>query len=159
MLSRPAVIAVVVNVLAACGWSQAQPTLVLEVRHVTRGRRTEEAFARAQAVAFTAAVSMAVERAAAWPADVLREGGGVRDHSGVGAGDVERGLPSPPPQTDSIADGVTEWFSSEAATAPESNEVSDREGLGCDAPALCAWAQSAEESAFAVATSWPGLDP
>jgi hypothetical protein len=165
-LSVPAVIALVVKVLAGCGWSQAQPTLVLEVRHVARGRRTEEAFARAQAVAFTAAVSMAVERAAAWPMDALRNaelrGGfdmGAGTSSDVGAHDAESAPPYPPPQIESVAGSASEWSSTGPATALELSDGSERAGLGCDAPALCSWARSSEESAFAAAVSWLRLDP
>jgi hypothetical protein len=59
----------VLAITPACAWSEAQPTLVFQVRQMTRGRSAEEARTRTRDLAFTAALSMALEQAAVLSAD------------------------------------------------------------------------------------------
>jgi len=59
------------SVTPACAWSEAQPTLVLQLSQVTRGRLTPEAFTRTRDVAFSAAVAMALDQATGLPVDDL----------------------------------------------------------------------------------------
>jgi hypothetical protein len=64
----PALLWGLLSVTSACAWSEAQPTLVFQVSHTTRGRLTEQELTRTRQLAFTAAVSIALERAEVLPA-------------------------------------------------------------------------------------------
>jgi hypothetical protein len=109
------------TVASACAWSEAQPTLVLQLSHVTRGRWTPEAFTRTRDVAFSAAVAMALDQATVLPVDDLSA--------------------SPP------------YSSLDSPAIPAA--------MSCaNSPlALCAWANTAEESAFISALDYVELDP
>lgn len=166
----------VVPALAACGWSQAQPTLVLELSHVTRGKLTDEAYARSRALAFTAAVSMALERAEAQPFDegvfpYAREQlgnpayaeltGSELFSAGSGASisndaaSVLGGAPAEPTQATTYTE--QRW----ANETMDASQGASRDGAHdtCGAAELCAWAQSAEEAAFVTAIDHLELDP
>ncbi|HET6337122.1 MAG TPA: hypothetical protein VFG30_28050 [Polyangiales bacterium] len=123
-LARPtpsALVRALLSVTSACTWSDAQPTLVFQLNHVTRGRLTEVERTRTRELAFTAAISMALDRAEVLPTESM---------SGA-----------PPP---SLVDSPIESAALSCETAP---------------PALCAWARTAEESAFVAALEHPEVEP
>lgn len=65
----PALLCGLLGVTSACAWSEAQPTLVLQLSQVTHGRLTPEEFTRTRELAFSAAVAMALDQAAVLPVD------------------------------------------------------------------------------------------
>jgi hypothetical protein len=123
-LARPtpaALVCALLSVTSACTWSDAQPTLVFQLNHVTRGRLTEVERTRTRELAFTAAIAMALDRA-----EVLSD-----DSTSV----------APPP---ALVDSPVESAALSCERAP---------------PALCAWARTAEESAFVSALEHPEVEP
>jgi hypothetical protein len=63
VLRVPALLCILSSVTTACAWSQARPTLVLQLRRVERGTRTMEGTQHVQDLVLSASVSMALEQA------------------------------------------------------------------------------------------------
>lgn len=116
-----ALLRVSLSIVLSCTWSEAQPTLVFQLSQVARGRLTEETRTRTRELAFTAALSMALDQAEVLSADE--------------AGAAPAG-----------------WFGSSRV---------EPAALSCERapPALCAWARSAEESAFVAALEHVEVEP
>jgi hypothetical protein len=128
-----------------CAWSDAQPTLLLQLSQVVRGRAAPDAITRTRELVFSAAVSMALERTALL----------------VDAAGLPTDRTQPDPQTSFIDDiNVAPSSSQSRSNLPPPEPLSEAiRGEQRTSSALCEWAQAAEETAFQSAVERAELAP
>jgi hypothetical protein len=124
-----------------CAWSDAQPSLLLQLSQVTRSRATPDAITRTRELVFSAAVSVALERTALFV-----------DTAGMAAADAESSLVD----TMNVAPASSQLRSNLPPPEPLSEAISCEQRR---ASALCAWAEAAEDTAFQSAVERAELTP
>jgi hypothetical protein len=148
--SAAALLCGLMSVTPACAWSEARPTLVLQLSRVARTRATPEAATRAQEFVFSAAVSMALEQAAFESTRSPRippMAAATFPYADVG----------PPNATDAASPEAS--TDSSAPPQPYVASSFDSAGFDCErSPSLCAWARTSEEAAFIALLEMPEVE-
>lgn len=149
-----ALLCVLSSVTPACAWSEARPTLVLQLSRVERARKAMEGTQRAQEFVLSASVSMAVDTAE------------VESRTAIAADGNPLPFSSPGNPFDATAavpvDRASEPVDVEppAAAGLDLTEASSFDAAnGCgQSPTLCAWAYAAEDAALVAVVERHGAE-
>ncbi len=139
-LRLPALLYVLSSVTTACAWSEARPTLVLQLSRVDRAKRTPDGEQQAREFVVSASVSMSLDTTGFESSAMLPAG------AAPGVTFESRATTVVDPATAAPIDPALAGFDSDAS-------------LGCARSAvLCSWAHSAEEDAFVAVLERHGAE-